>query len=189
LVATVNPDHTARAATDGGRCDEAQDDHQGKEYVLTGDEVFTVTEHVQIIAEAIGRDIEVREAATPAEAVRSRFPVSARMSVNPSVMASASAFGALLPTGPPRRETCSRACPGDHGRPSHFVAGGAVSTARRMGRLQHLDVVHQRPRPARAMLPTGLPVAEAPVEGHRLRLVGRRVQVHLPHIQVRRPLL
>ena len=52
-----------------------EDGHQGKEYVLTGDEMFTVTEQVQIIAEVIGRDIEVREAATPAEAVRSRFPV------------------------------------------------------------------------------------------------------------------
>jgi uncharacterized protein YbjT (DUF2867 family) len=51
-----------------------EDGHQRKEYVLTGDEMFTVTEQVQIIAEAIGRDIEVREAATPAEAVRSRFP-------------------------------------------------------------------------------------------------------------------
>ncbi|MEV7975011.1 NAD(P)H-binding protein [Streptomyces sp. NPDC086519] len=48
--------------------------HQGKEYVLTGDEMFTVTEQVRIISETIGRDIEVREAATPAEAVRFRFP-------------------------------------------------------------------------------------------------------------------
>ncbi|MCW2914195.1 MAG: Oxidoreductase [Actinomycetia bacterium] len=51
-----------------------EDGHQGKEYVLTGDEVFTVTEQVRIIAEAIGLDIEVREAATPAQAVQSRFP-------------------------------------------------------------------------------------------------------------------
>jgi uncharacterized protein YbjT (DUF2867 family) len=51
-----------------------EDGHQGKEYVLTGNEMFTVTEQVQIIAQAIGRDIEIREAATPAEAVRSRFP-------------------------------------------------------------------------------------------------------------------
>ncbi|MEV4244543.1 NAD(P)H-binding protein [Streptosporangium canum] len=51
-----------------------EDGHQGKEYVLTGNEMFTVTEQVQIIAQTIGRDIEVRETATPAEAVRSRFP-------------------------------------------------------------------------------------------------------------------
>jgi uncharacterized protein YbjT (DUF2867 family) len=51
-----------------------EDGHLGKEYVLTGDEVLTVTEQVQIIAEAIGRDIEVREAATPAQAIQSRFP-------------------------------------------------------------------------------------------------------------------
>jgi uncharacterized protein YbjT (DUF2867 family) len=48
--------------------------HQDKEYVLTGDETFTVTEQVRIISETIGRDIEVRETATPAEAVRFRFP-------------------------------------------------------------------------------------------------------------------
>jgi uncharacterized protein YbjT (DUF2867 family) len=51
-----------------------EDGHQGNEYVLTGDEVFTVTEQVRIIAETIGGDIEVRAVATPAEAVRSRFP-------------------------------------------------------------------------------------------------------------------
>jgi uncharacterized protein YbjT (DUF2867 family) len=51
-----------------------EDGHQGEEYVLTGDETFTVTEQVRIIAEAIGSDIEIRAAATPAEAVRSRFP-------------------------------------------------------------------------------------------------------------------
>ncbi|TKA04510.1 NAD(P)H-binding protein [Actinacidiphila oryziradicis] len=51
-----------------------EDGHQGKEYALTGDEMFTIAEQVRIIAESIGRDIEVREAATPAEAVRSRFP-------------------------------------------------------------------------------------------------------------------
>jgi hypothetical protein len=36
--------------------------------------VFTVSEQVRILAEAIDRDIEVREATTPAQAVRSRFP-------------------------------------------------------------------------------------------------------------------
>jgi uncharacterized protein YbjT (DUF2867 family) len=48
--------------------------HQGQEYVLTGDEAFTVAEQVQILARAIGRDIEVREVATPAEAVAFRYP-------------------------------------------------------------------------------------------------------------------
>ncbi|MFF1674496.1 NAD(P)H-binding protein [Streptomyces sp. NPDC058256] len=48
--------------------------HRGKEYLLTGHEMFTVTEQVRIISETIGRDIEVRAAATPGEAVRSRFP-------------------------------------------------------------------------------------------------------------------
>jgi uncharacterized protein YbjT (DUF2867 family) len=51
-----------------------QDGHQGKEYVLTGDEAFTVAEQVQILAKAIGRDIGVREVSTPAEAVRFRYP-------------------------------------------------------------------------------------------------------------------
>jgi uncharacterized protein YbjT (DUF2867 family) len=51
-----------------------QDGHEGEEYVLTGDELLTVTDQVQIIAKAIGRDIEVRPAATPAEAVAFRFP-------------------------------------------------------------------------------------------------------------------
>ena len=51
--------------------------HQGAEYVLTGDESFTVAEQVRVIAETVGRAIEVRTAATPAEAVRFRFPAGA----------------------------------------------------------------------------------------------------------------
>ncbi|MFF0476607.1 NAD(P)H-binding protein [Streptomyces sp. NPDC004284] len=51
-----------------------QSTHQNKEYVLTGDEALTVTEQAQIIAATIGRTIEVREALTPAQAIRSRFP-------------------------------------------------------------------------------------------------------------------
>ena len=51
-----------------------EDGHQGAEYALTGDEVLTVTEQVRILAAAIGRDLEVREVATPAEAVRFRYP-------------------------------------------------------------------------------------------------------------------
>lgn len=51
-----------------------EDGHAGEEYLLTGGEAFTVAEQVQILAKAIGRDIEVRTAATPAEAVRFRYP-------------------------------------------------------------------------------------------------------------------
>ena len=54
-----------------------EDGHEGAEYVLTGDETFTVAEQVQVIAETVGRAIEVRTAATPAEAVRFRFPAGA----------------------------------------------------------------------------------------------------------------
>ncbi len=51
-----------------------QEGRQGKEYVLTGDETFTVAEQVQILAKAVGHDIEVREVATPGDAVRFRYP-------------------------------------------------------------------------------------------------------------------
>jgi uncharacterized protein YbjT (DUF2867 family) len=51
-----------------------EDGHQGAEYALTGGELLTVTEQVSILAAATGRDIEVREVATPAEAVRFRYP-------------------------------------------------------------------------------------------------------------------
>lgn len=51
-----------------------QEGHHGKEYVLTGDESLTLAEQVQILAKAIGCDIEVREVATPIEAVRFRYP-------------------------------------------------------------------------------------------------------------------
>jgi uncharacterized protein YbjT (DUF2867 family) len=50
------------------------DGHQGQEYVLTGEELLTVAEQVRIIGKVIGRDIEVREAGTPEEALRSRYP-------------------------------------------------------------------------------------------------------------------
>jgi uncharacterized protein YbjT (DUF2867 family) len=48
--------------------------HQGQDYALTGHEVFTAAEQVRIIAETIGCVIEVREAATPIDVIRSRFP-------------------------------------------------------------------------------------------------------------------
>jgi uncharacterized protein YbjT (DUF2867 family) len=51
-----------------------EDGHEGQYYVPTGDELMTGAEHVQILAAATGLDIEIREAATPAEAVQARFP-------------------------------------------------------------------------------------------------------------------
>jgi uncharacterized protein YbjT (DUF2867 family) len=51
-----------------------EDGHQGREYVLTGDEALTVTEQIQILSAATGLDIKIREPATPEEAVRARFP-------------------------------------------------------------------------------------------------------------------
>ena len=51
-----------------------QDVHQGREYVLTGDEALTVAEQVQILSAATGIDIKLREPTTPEEAVRARFP-------------------------------------------------------------------------------------------------------------------
>ncbi|MEU1515639.1 NAD(P)H-binding protein [Streptomyces sp. NPDC005811] len=60
--------------------------HQHKEYVLTGDETFTVTEQVRVISETIGRDIEVREVTTPDEAVRFRFPDGAPQALADAVV-------------------------------------------------------------------------------------------------------
>jgi uncharacterized protein YbjT (DUF2867 family) len=51
-----------------------EDGHEGKQYVLTGQQALTVAEQARILATAIGRHIAVRPVATPEEAVRSRFP-------------------------------------------------------------------------------------------------------------------
>ena len=51
-----------------------KDGHEGQEYLLTGGETFTVAEQVQVLAKVLGRDIEVRPVATPAEALRFRYP-------------------------------------------------------------------------------------------------------------------
>lgn len=48
--------------------------HEGERYVLTGEQTFTVTEQVRVLAAAIGRELAVREVATADEIVRSRFP-------------------------------------------------------------------------------------------------------------------
>jgi uncharacterized protein YbjT (DUF2867 family) len=66
----------ARVLTEAG--------HVGNAYLLTGAEAFTVAEQVAILAKALGRPIEVRAAATPAEAVRARYPAGA-----PEVLANA----------------------------------------------------------------------------------------------------
>jgi uncharacterized protein YbjT (DUF2867 family) len=68
-----------------------EDGHQGKEYVLTGEETFTVAEQVQILAAATGRNIEVRETATPAETLRPRYPMGV-----PPALASAIAEAAAV---------------------------------------------------------------------------------------------
>lgn len=49
------------------------DGHAGEAYVLTGPEALTLAEHVQVIAAVTGLSIEVREPASPAEAIRSRY--------------------------------------------------------------------------------------------------------------------
>ncbi|TVT54656.1 NAD-dependent epimerase/dehydratase family protein [Amycolatopsis rhizosphaerae] len=50
-----------------------EDGHDGREYLLTGGEALTVAEQVQILGTVLGRTIEVREAGTPEEIVRSRY--------------------------------------------------------------------------------------------------------------------
>jgi uncharacterized protein YbjT (DUF2867 family) len=54
-----------------------QPGHEGRSYALTGDEALTVAEQVQTISAVIGLPIEVRSPASPADAVRSRFPAGA----------------------------------------------------------------------------------------------------------------
>jgi uncharacterized protein YbjT (DUF2867 family) len=51
-----------------------EDGHEGEKYLLTGGEALTLAEQVRILAKTLGRDIELREVATPAEAVRFRYP-------------------------------------------------------------------------------------------------------------------
>ncbi|MFC5828962.1 NAD(P)H-binding protein [Nonomuraea insulae] len=48
--------------------------HEGQAYDLTGGELLTLADQVRILAAATGRPIEARPAATPAQAVLSRFP-------------------------------------------------------------------------------------------------------------------
>jgi uncharacterized protein YbjT (DUF2867 family) len=54
-----------------------EDGHDGQQYAITGGESLTLAEQVGILAAAAGRTIEVRDVATPAEAVRFRYPQGA----------------------------------------------------------------------------------------------------------------
>jgi uncharacterized protein YbjT (DUF2867 family) len=60
--------------------------HQGKEYVLTGGETFTVAEQAAVLSAATGLCIEVREPATPGEAVRARFPGGAPLALADAIL-------------------------------------------------------------------------------------------------------
>ena len=51
-----------------------EDGHDGQIHTLTGSEAFTTAEMVGVLAAVLGRDIQVRTAATPEEAVKARFP-------------------------------------------------------------------------------------------------------------------
>jgi uncharacterized protein YbjT (DUF2867 family) len=51
-----------------------EDGHEGRQYYVTGEELFTIAEQIAVLSAAIGREIKVREAATPQEAVASRYP-------------------------------------------------------------------------------------------------------------------
>jgi uncharacterized protein YbjT (DUF2867 family) len=62
------------------------DGHQGRDYVLTGDETFTVAEQVAILSAATGLDLEAREPATPDEAVRARFPNGAPQALADAIL-------------------------------------------------------------------------------------------------------
>ncbi|MBP2706357.1 SDR family oxidoreductase [Microbispora sp. RL4-1S] len=69
-AASIDPADIAAVA----RLVLTEDGHEGEIYTLTGDEALTIAEQVEIIADTIGRDIEVRPAASPEEIVRSRYP-------------------------------------------------------------------------------------------------------------------
>jgi uncharacterized protein YbjT (DUF2867 family) len=51
-----------------------EDGHAGKAYTLTGREALTVAEQVAIISAVIGREITIRDVASPEEVVRFRYP-------------------------------------------------------------------------------------------------------------------
>ena len=73
-----------------------EDGHEGRTYVPTGDEVRTLAEHVNILADVLGREIEVRTAATPEEAVRARYPQGATPALAAALLEAAAAMRADL---------------------------------------------------------------------------------------------
>ena len=66
-----------------------EDGHAEQTYTLTGDEPLTVAEQVRIIADAIGRDIDVRAATSPDEIVASRYPDGAPKPLADAILAAA----------------------------------------------------------------------------------------------------
>jgi uncharacterized protein YbjT (DUF2867 family) len=69
-AALIDPADIAAVATAA----LTEDGHAGKAYTLTGDEALTVAEQVAIISAVIGKEIAVRDVASPEEAVRFRYP-------------------------------------------------------------------------------------------------------------------
>lgn len=70
--------------------------HEGKIYALTGDERVTIAEQAAVLSRALGRDIEVRTAASAEEAVRARFPQGAPPALAEALVESFSAARADL---------------------------------------------------------------------------------------------
>ncbi len=73
-----------------------EDGHEDRTYVPTGDEVHTLAGHVNILADVLGREIEVRTAATPEEAVRARYPQGAPPALAAALLEAAAAMRADL---------------------------------------------------------------------------------------------
>jgi uncharacterized protein YbjT (DUF2867 family) len=71
-----------------------EDGHRGQVYVPTGDETRTLAEHVRILSDALGREIEVRTAATAEEAVRARYPQGAPPALAAALVEAAAALRA-----------------------------------------------------------------------------------------------
>ncbi|SEG87121.1 Uncharacterized conserved protein YbjT, contains NAD(P)-binding and DUF2867 domains [Actinacidiphila yanglinensis] len=69
-AALVDPADIAAVAVEA----LTDDRHVGRTYTLTGDQPLTVREQVRVLETVIGRNLPVREVATPEEAVRFRYP-------------------------------------------------------------------------------------------------------------------
>jgi uncharacterized protein YbjT (DUF2867 family) len=68
--------------------------HEGRIHVPTGDDPRTLAEHVGILADVLGRGIEVRTASTPQEAVRARYPQGAPPELAAALLEAATAMRA-----------------------------------------------------------------------------------------------